>query len=189
MIEARKKAIRDIVIYLSLMWVGYILSIFLPLNDFGLIPRDLGGLIGLVTAPFLHGGFFHIFFNTIGFLIFGLIYVMLEGEDLHFPFWYIAIVGGALTWLFARSGVHIGASGVIFGLYGYLMSIGYISGKIKYIAASFFVMITYGWMIIGVFPSLFSSTSFEGHLFGLLAGISLARIRKFVDNYEEKSNG
>ncbi|MCK5231884.1 MAG: rhomboid family intramembrane serine protease, partial [Desulfobulbaceae bacterium] len=74
-----------------------------------------------------------------------------------------------LTWLFAGGGTHIGASGIIFGLYGYLLLIGLFQKKIKYIIISIFILFSYGGMIFGVLPGQ-PYISWEAHLFGFIAG-------------------
>ncbi len=175
MIALRVNALKTLAIYLAFMWVLFIASIFINL-DFGIVPRSGSGLFGILSAPFLHANLFHIISNTIGLTIFGCIYVMLEGDDVHFPFWFITLAGGVATWLFARDAMHIGASGVIFGLYGYLISIGMVTKQIKYMIISMVVIGIYGWMLVGILPTN-PRISFEGHLFGLIAGIALAKIK------------
>ena len=177
----RAKATRTILMYLAVMWVLYIASLFVQLN-FGVIPRTVDGLYGVIGAPFLHANFFHIFSNTIGLGTFGFIYVMLEGEEIHFPFWFVAVLSGIGTWIFARQGHHIGASGVIFGLYGYLLSIGFLTKQWKYMIVSLVIAVSYGWMIFGMLPDIFGRVSFEGHLFGFLSGVVLAKLRKWADS-------
>lgn len=85
----------------------------------------------------------------------------------------IALIGGSLTWLMGRDANHIGASGLIFGIWGYLLLAGWFSKSIKYILASITLIFFYGGMIFGVLPGK-PGISFEGHLFGVVAGIMVA---------------
>ncbi len=86
---------------------------------------------------------------------------------------WMALVGGSLTWLMGRSAIHIGASGVIFSLFSYLLLAGWFSRKIKYIVVSIALIFFYSGMIFGVLPST-PGVSWEGHLFGFIAGIIVA---------------
>ena len=89
---------------------------------FGLVPRTVHGLVGIITSPFLHASFAHLSANLIPFLILGTL-VIVEGLNRFLTVSAIIILlGGSLVWLFGFSGVHIGASGWVFGLWAYLLS-------------------------------------------------------------------
>lgn len=184
-IALRVNAMKSVCMYIGLMWMVFIVSTYVDL-DHGIIPRDVNSLYGILCAPFLHSGQQHIINNTIGLGIFGCIYVVLEGEEIHFPFWYIAVVSGLGTWMFARIGMHIGASGVIFGLYGYLIFTGYITRKILHVIVSIGILVTYGYLIFGAFPTT-ARMSWEGHLSGLIAGMSLVKLKLLKRGW--KNNG
>jgi len=87
----------------------------------------------------------------------------------------MVLIGGSLTWLMGRDANHIGASGLIFALWSYLLLAGWFSKSIKYILASLFLIFFYSGMIFGVLPGK-PGISFEGHLFGAVAGIIVAWI-------------
>lgn len=178
------KELKNIFLYIAVIWIIFFLSFFI--GKYGVIPRSYEGLVGIITAPFFHGNFFHIISNSIGLATFSLIYLTIEEDDIHTPIWFISITSGILLWLFGRNGNHIGASGLIFGLYSYLLSIGFFIKKIKYILVSIFIITFYSWMIIGLFPSFFSNVSFEAHLFGFISGIFLAFIRAYVERKESQ---
>ena len=163
-------------IFIAIIWAIFLLGHFLPLNNFGLIPRTSKGLIGIISAPFLHGSLFHIISNTIGLLIFGIVFIFIEGKKMISVLLEIILVQGILTWIFARTAIHIGASGIIFGLYAYLIFLGYFTKKIKYIVVSLLIIIFYGGMIFGILPGI-PGISWEGHLFGFIAGILEAKFR------------
>lgn len=160
----------------GLMWVVFILSIFLPVNNYGIVPRTTGGLIGIIASPFLHGGLGHIISNTLSLIIFAPIFVAVEGKNALEKVFILTVMSGLLTWIFARDANHIGASGVIFALYGYLISLGFFHKKVLQVALSFFLITSYGYILFGVFP-IHPGISWEGHLFGLISGIFLAKFK------------
>jgi membrane associated rhomboid family serine protease len=169
------KNLRSIFGIVAICWITYFLSFITPINHYGIHPRDMWGLLGIIFSPFLHGGLGHLIANSSGLLIFGAVLAFLE-KKMFGIIMGIIILGGGATWLFARSANHIGASGLIFGLFGYLLSIGYFEKKPKYILVSIITLLGYGSMIFGVLPS-HPGISWEGHLFGFLAGVASAKWR------------
>lgn len=143
------------------------------LNQFGLIPRDINGLTGLITAPFLHGSLWHYFSNIVPFTLFSIL-MMQHGTSRYIKVSLICtIISGLLVWIFARQAIHVGASGLIYGYFGYLILAGFLSGKVKLILISLFVGIGYGTLVFGVLP-IGRYISWESHLFGLLCGLAAA---------------
>ena len=134
------------------------------LDQYGIIPRNLIGLRGILFAPFLHGGLGHLIGNTIPFLVLGWLIMVRETGD----FFAVSVIS-------ALVGIHIGASGVIFGYLGYLLARGYFERSAVAIAMSLFVTALYGSLIWGVLP-LQPGVSWEGHLFGFLGGIFSAKL-------------
>ena len=152
-------------------WIG---GRWLELDQFGIVPRRLSGLLGIPLAPFLHAGWSHLAANTLPFAILGL-FVMGRGER---TFWSVSagivVWGGLAVWLLGRSQtVHVGASGLIFGYFGYLVALGVIEHSVVSIVRALVVGLFYGSIIWGVLPN-HRGISWEGHLFGLLAGIAMA---------------
>ncbi|HWH68452.1 MAG TPA: rhomboid family intramembrane serine protease [Candidatus Sulfotelmatobacter sp.] len=150
----------------NLLWSGYF-------NQYGIIPRHFASLPGILWAPLLHGSFKHLVANTVPLLVLGGI-LCARGKS-EFPF--LAVVGtmlaGALTWIFARDGCHIGASGLIFCLFGYLASMAYFRRTFGTVALSAVCLLGYGGMLKGLLPTS-PAISWEGHVAGLVAGIALA---------------
>src|SRR5437879_2325713 len=95
------------------------------LSRYGIIPRQLSSLPGIIWAPFLHGSFRHLAANTLPLLILGGIICARSKTEFALITLGGIIVGGGLTWLLARSAVHIGASGLVFCYFGYLASLAY----------------------------------------------------------------
>ncbi|NJP08201.1 MAG: rhomboid family intramembrane serine protease [Leptolyngbyaceae cyanobacterium RU_5_1] len=145
------------------------------LDQYGIIPRNLIGLRGILFAPFLHSGLGHLIGNTLPFITLGWIIMLRETSDFFVVSIISALVSGLGTWLFGAPGVHIGASGVIFGYLGYLLLRGYFERSAIAIAVSLFVGVLYGSLIGGLLPFQ-NGISWEGHLFGFLGGIVSARL-------------
>ena len=142
------------------------------LNGYGLIPRDLHYLSGILTASFLHGSISHFASNIVPFAVFSLL-MMQYGRSAYMRLSLTIILStGLMVWLFGRPALHIGASGVVFGYFGFLVTAGFRSQQIKHLAISIFVAIAYGSLIWGVLPGV-PGVSFESHLFGALSGALL----------------
>jgi len=178
--------------FVALIWVVEILDNLLfqrilrgGLDQFGVYPRTFLGLRGLVFAPFLHGNYYHVAANTVPFLVLGWLIMLRNTAD----FWTVsvvsALVSGLGTWLFGRSAYHIGASGMIFGYFGYLLFRGYFERSITAIAISLIVIFAYGSMIYGVLPTQ-PWISWEGHLFGFIGGAIAAKL--LVDHQQSQGS-
>ena len=140
------------------------------LDRFGILPRTAVGLRGIVFGPFLHAGFGHVLANTIPFLALGWLVMVRSRRD----FWVVtgvtAVVSGAGIWLTGPSRtVHIGASGLIFGYFGYLLLRGYFERSLQALSLSLLVLFLYGSMIWGVLPQRLG-VSWQAHLFGFIGG-------------------
>ncbi|NNE72699.1 MAG: rhomboid family intramembrane serine protease [Acidimicrobiales bacterium] len=157
------------------MWLIEIIDT-IALDDWaqggGIHPRRLDGIDGIAWAPFLHGGWRHLTSNTVPFIILGGLVALRGVRTWLSVTGIIIIVGGALTWLFARNGNHVGASGVIFGFLGYLVAAAWFDRTLKAIALAVLAVVLYGSMVFGLVPS--GQVSWEGHLFGAAAGVLAA---------------
>ena len=163
---------------LGIMWAVELLDLlpFFHLDRYGIHPRSASGLMGIVFAPFLHDGFGHLLVNTIPFVVLGGI-VLLGGVRM---FWqvtvFVTLVGGLGVWLFAgRFTNHLGASGLIFGYLGFVLARGFFEKTLAWILISFVTLILYGGLLFGVLP-IHAGVSWQGHLFGFLAGVGAARL-------------
>jgi membrane associated rhomboid family serine protease len=161
---------------LGVMWAVEGVDTFLlddGLERHGIEPRDLDGLEGILFAPFLHGDWNHLISNSIPYLALGaLVFVYGMRKWL----WATAITiisAGVATWLFARPGVHIGASILIFGWLGFLLASGWFERSFRSIGIAVIVALLYGGLLWGILPTD-SRVSWEGHLFGALAGAGAA---------------
>jgi len=139
----------------------------------GIVPRTNGGLIGIVTAPFIHANAAHLLANLPPFV--GLGYLVLIRNDARFleVAATIALATGGFVWLAARKATHVGMSGVIFGFLGYLVAVAWFTRTTPDLIVGGGVLLFYGGMLAGVAPAR-GSSSWESHLFGLLVGIGRA---------------
>lgn len=147
------------------------------LDGFGIHPRELWGLLGILASPLLHGGFGHLGSNTIGLLVFGTLVLMWGRREFLWVTLVSTLVGGLGTWLIgATDSVHIGASGVVFGYFGYVLARGFYERKFLSILISVAVGFLFGSMLFGAVPGMAGpGISWECHLFGLLGGVLVAR--------------
>ena len=141
----------------------------------GIIPRKIYGLFGILFAPLLHANFNHLFFNTIPLLVLSA-FLLVHG----LPYFMLAtllitIISGLLIWLFAKPGLHVGASAVVTGYWGLLVTGIYQEGSATAILLGVVSLYYFAGIFLGIFPSK-RGVSWEGHLFGLLAGITTAFI-------------
>lgn len=162
---------------LGIAWVALGVNTLLggALTSFGIQPRSVSGLWGVLYAPFLHGGVAHLTANSVSFLVLG--WLVLAGGRWNFArvTASAALASGAITWLLgAPNSVHIGASGVIFGYLGYLMSAGIFARKFWPVVVSVAVTGVWGAMVWGVLPGQMG-VSWQGHLGGFIGGVLAAR--------------
>lgn len=161
---------------LAVMWSSEIIDTALRgrLDAFGVRPRSIEGLGGILFAPFLHGGFPHLIANSLPFLILGGL-VMLWGFRQFLAVTVGAtLLGGLGVWLVGSAhSVHIGASGVIFGYLGFLLLAGWFDRRFGTILISLVVGLFYGGLVLGVLPNT-PGVSWESHLFGFLSGAWMA---------------
>ncbi|HEY9700484.1 MAG TPA: rhomboid family intramembrane serine protease [Trichocoleus sp.] len=164
---------------IALMWIIEIVDVFVfrgGLDRFGIIPHTLIGLRGILFAPFLHGNFAHLIANTLPFAALGWLVMLRRTADFLEVSAIVMLIGGLGTWLIAPSGtIHIGASGVIFGYLGFLLSRGYFERRFGSILFSIIVGVMYGGLVWGILPGL-PGISWQGHLFGFIGGIVAAKL-------------
>jgi membrane associated rhomboid family serine protease len=168
------KPVKNLLYMIAFLWIVHIISYFLPINQYGIIPRETSGLTGILFAPLLHHDFSHLSTNSASFFILGMFLITMEHGR---SFWIVAaivVLGGLGTWLIGRPGtVHIGASGVIYGILGFLIARGLFRRDFKTLLISIIVFFLYCGMIFGVLPVNYHM-SWESHLCGFLSGILLA---------------
>ena len=178
MTKQLQSQIKILATFVGIFWVVELLDLFVfhgYLNTFGIMPHTVLGLRGILFAPFLHGGLGHLLANTLPFIVLGWLVMVQETSD----FWIVTaltmLVGGLGVWLFASPGsIHIGASILIFGYFGFLLFRGYFQRNLRSIALSLLVVFLYGSLVWGVLPTQ-AGISWQGHLFGFLGGVLAAK--------------
>jgi membrane associated rhomboid family serine protease len=175
-------AVRLALGFVALIWFIQLLNWALDLGveDFGVRPRELAGLPGILFAPLMHSGFPHLIANSLPVLIVGtaMLYLYPSAALRVLPAVYLG--PGVAVWLFARGGVHVGASGLIYGLVSYVFVAGLIRRDRRAIAASLLVSFLYGASVWGVLP-IERGVSWETHLAAALIGLALALALRRLD--------
>ncbi|MCB0515502.1 MAG: rhomboid family intramembrane serine protease [Bacteroidetes bacterium] len=159
------------IVFVLILWIVKLFETFtqIDLGIYGVYPRDITGLRGIVFYPFLHADFTHLISNTAPIFVLSFILFLTYQKIAWRVFLYIYILSGLGIWIFARPSIHLGASGLIYGLASFVFFSGVFRRDIRSVALSFLIIFLYGGMIWGVLP-LQQGVSWEGHLFGALAG-------------------
>lgn len=159
--------------FIFIMWLVFFLESMLPL-DFaflGIMPRTTWGLIGILTSPLIHGNYLHIVSNTFPLLFLGTMLYFFYDRIASRVFVQCYLFTGILVWLFANNeSVHIGASGVVYGIAFFLIFFGFFRKDFKSIVISLLVLLLYGGLFYGLLPSQ-PGVSYESHLLGAVVGI------------------
>jgi len=170
-----RTSLKIAVLAAGLLWLLTLVDQMFSLHlvRFGLYPRELSGLIGILFAPLIHSGWAHLLNNTLPLLVglTSILYTYPQASRRALPIIYIG--SSALAWIFARSSYHIGASGFIFGVLAFLFLSGMLRRDMRSIAVSMMIWFLYASMIWGVLP-IREGTSWEMHLAGALVGIFMA---------------
>ena len=162
--------------FIGILWAIHIINCAAQhhLNVLGIRSRSFSGLPGIVFSPFLHGDFNHLFFNTIPLFVLSDL-ILPEGKVM---FFYISgtiiLLSGTLIWLFGRPGIHIGASSLIMGYFGYLLSKSYFNLTATSVVLAGFCLYYFGGLFFSLFPGAQKNVSWEGHIFGFVSGIFTA---------------
>jgi membrane associated rhomboid family serine protease len=176
--QTRSAGIQLVLGMAALMWIVEIVDTIdnHRLDQWGIEPRDVEGLRGVVAAPFLHAGFDHLIANTIPFLILGLAIALNGIARVAAVTAIVALVGGLGTWVFApENTLHIGASGVVFGYAAYLISRGLFDKSALELGMGALVLFVWGGALLGGFQPR-EGISWQGHLFGAVGGVIAARL-------------
>ncbi|HKW81654.1 MAG TPA: rhomboid family intramembrane serine protease [Casimicrobiaceae bacterium] len=168
--------------FVALLWLIEALNVTfdLGLERFGVQPRDAAGLLGIPLAPLLHGGVAHLLANSLPLLIVGTAMLHLYPQSARIVLPAVYFGPGIAVWLVARGGVHVGASGLIYGLASYVFVAGVIRRDRRAIAASLLVSFLYGSLTWGVLPTR-PEVSWETHLAAALIGVALALVLRRRD--------
>jgi len=164
----------------SLVFVALIVFVKLAENylgykgiKLGVFPRTLEGLLGIITAPFIHGDWKHLFNNALPLIVLGTYLRFFYKEISKEVFFWSWLMRSLWLWSIGRPSFHIGASGLVYALASFLFFSGLIRKHTRLMAVSLVVVFLYGSLIWGIFP-IKTHISWEGHLSGGIAGVLLA---------------
>jgi membrane associated rhomboid family serine protease len=157
------------------MWAFMLYAVYRQNSfiEYGLMPRNLSGLTGIVSAVFIHADWKHLFNNSVPLLILGWALFYFYREVAWKVVIWVVLMGGLWTWISAREAHHVGASGLVYGLFSFLLFSGFIRKNKQLISISFLVAFLYGSLVWGLLPIDYKM-SWESHFWGFLAGFVLA---------------
>lgn len=177
-----KLGIISSVLFITLLWCLKSAEIIFNLNlsVMGLVPLSLSGLLGLITAPLVHGSIEHLFNNTLALLILGSVLYYGYPKSWKKVIGFVWLVSGIGVWFFARDANHIGASGLTHGVFFYLFVASIFRRDKSSVAIMMIAFLMYGGMTMSIFPRE-EYISFEYHFFGAVAGVIAALLWKNLD--------
>jgi membrane associated rhomboid family serine protease len=148
--------------------------------EYGLYPRRPDALLGILTAPFIHGSPAHLLSNTLPIVVLGtsLLYGYPKSARIVIPVLFLGT--GLGVWLFGRESYHVGASGLSFGMMFFVFTMGVLRWDRRAIGLAMVVFFLYGGMVWGVFPGD-PQVSYESHLSGAVLGVTLALLLRRLD--------
>lgn len=159
------------------LFIGGIIAVFLlefvaptELLSYGLVPRTQWGLIGILTTPFLHASFGHLWGNLTSLVVLLLFMMIFHSQRMIASVISIILLGGLLLWIFGRSASHVGASGLIYGLAGFMIVSGIAQRRFLEVVGSMTVALLYGTSLFSGLLPIHPGVSWDGHLAGALAG-------------------
>ncbi|NVO08582.1 MAG: rhomboid family intramembrane serine protease [Bacteroidales bacterium] len=164
-------------VFVLLLWLIKIVDFSerLDLYLFGVFPRNIKGLFGIIFSPLLHSDFNHLISNSIPLLFLGTGIIYFYRDLAYKVIGIIWLVSGICVWIIARDSYHIGASGLIYGIASFLFLSGVIRKDYRLASISLLVVFLYGGLVWGIFP-FFPQISWEYHFFGCLSGFFAAVI-------------
>ena len=175
-----RSALAAVVGFAALLWAVHLVNVasgFFLVRLLGILPREVEGLDGVIFAPLLHADFGHLFSNTLPLVVLGFL-AFLEGARRFFVAVALSwLASGLGVWIFG-GGVTIGASGLVFGLFAYLLVRGFYNRDWKQILLAIGLFGMHGSLLWGVLPQFGTNISWQAHLFGALGGVLAALILK-----------
>ena len=175
----------------AIMWIIHVVDFIVPGADsvigYGIVPRTWPGLEGIAVAPFVHLDFSHLLANTIPLILLGALVLLRGVAEFLFVVFTSAAIAGLGTWLFGAGNTqHVGASGIVFGLFGYLLIRALFDRRWSSALITLVVASAYGGaMLSAIVPE--EGISWSGHFFGFTGGLLSARIAAAAEQRKERS--
>ena len=155
------------------------------LSDWGIFPREWDGIIGIITAPYIHSGYDHLASNSVPLVVLTSMMMFFYSRVAIPSYVVIQLLTGLAVWLFARPSYHIGASGVVYGLVAFVFWSGIFRRNLRSIVLALIVVILYSGYFYGIVPNK-EGVSWESHLFGGMVGIFTAFLFKDITEKADK---
>lgn len=176
--------------FVALVWLVFLMNAAFDVDPgpFGVRPRDIAGLAGIFFAPLVHNGFAHLAANTLPLAVLGTAMLFLYPSASLRALPVIYLGPGLAVWLFGRGSVHLGASGLIYGLVAFIFVAGLLRRDRRAIAASLVVAFMYGSLALGLLP-MPPEISWETHLAAAVIGALLALVLRRLDVLPPKRYG
>jgi membrane associated rhomboid family serine protease len=174
-------------VFVLLIWMVKIIeqTAGLSLVEFGIFPRHVNGLQGILFSPFIHSDFSHLISNSLPFFILGFMLIYFYRRISYRIFFLLYVLSGISTWFMGREAWHIGASGVVYALAAFHFVSGIIRSDVRLLTLSAIVVFLYGGLVWGLLP-IRPEISWEGHLSGAIFGVLLAfYYRKYIVRREK----
>lgn len=171
LVSMTKLNIHVLFIILGVLWSIQLINFLMGyrLNYLGILPRETPGLIGIIFAPLLHGNFTHLLFNSIPLFVLAN-FVLLDGLASFIAITIvITLLSGACVWLVGRKALHVGASGLIMGYWGFLLFSAIAAPSVLTIFLVVICLYYFGGFVSSLLPE--EGSSWESHLFGFLIGL------------------
>jgi|ERR1043165_581494 membrane associated rhomboid family serine protease len=166
----------------SVLWLVFLLQQlgYIDSMKYGNYPHHISGLKGIIFSPFLHGSFEHLISNTLPVLILLTVLINAYPRTAFIVLIFIHLISGSLVWMLApNTGIHIGISGIIYGIAAFLTASGLFRRDRNSAAIAIFVVLMYGGMIVGFIPQV--GVSWQSHLYGALSGALIAYLFRKID--------
>jgi membrane associated rhomboid family serine protease len=185
--KVQLKALRIPLLFVGAIWFIYWIEIYFGynFNKYGVYPRTISGLKGIVFSPFIHSDTSHLLNNSISIVVLLTALFSFYREVAYKVLLFGGVLSGILTWIIARDAYHIGASGIVYILFSFILFSGIIRRHYRLIALSLIVIFLYGSMIWYVLP-IKEGMSWEGHLSGFISGILLSILYRKVGTVKEE---
>ncbi len=181
--------------FVSILWIIKIVDASEQLNlfYFGVFPREMKGILGVLLSPLIHSDFNHLISNSVPLLVLGTGIIYFYRGLAYRVIGFVWLLSGMCVWVCARDSYHIGASGLVYGLAAFLFLSGLIRKDVRLASISLLVVFLYGGMVWGVLP-IFPHISWEYHLFGGVSGFFAAVIyrnrgpERIIWSWEKEAN-
>jgi len=174
------------IIFVLLIWIIKLAEMLwgISFHELGIFPGRINSLMGILIFPLIHGSFSHAITNTIPLVMLGFSLSYFYPAAAKIVWITIYFIPGIFIWFLGRTGFHIGASGVVYGLWSFIFFSGIIRRDKRSIALSLLVLFIYGSIVVGIFP-IKNEMSWEGHLSGFISGLILSVLLRKYDKYKK----